>query len=364
MLLDAPAPDLTPAQSAKRDEILHLLEHGPWSDSLSLTFIVTNKCNLRCTHCNVKEWLTHKAEADYPFEQMLEWAEQIAAFKGQPKKYAGLIGGEVTTVPERLEKCVHMLADRGWAITLISNLTKLPEDIEFLRKVDRIQISVDGLSEDHDKQRGKGTFATTYRNLRRLFQADLGNNIIVQACLPSDYGEEKCRRFLEAMVYAGADPSKVSFGGMTTGYDDREIARDKLPLKHTYLAHKPCCEYKVMSNFTITPDGDVFSSYHGVGRPNHRLGTIQDSPETIRERFRNMVGRLVWVNDPKCLECPALKRCWGMFCFQIFKYGNTPKPSDHCQQERMIELNEEWIKRHGNDIATGIPIGEVRDFCS
>jgi radical SAM protein with 4Fe4S-binding SPASM domain len=257
-----------------------------------------------------------------------------------------------------------MLADKGWGITLITNLTKLPEDINFLKKVDRIQVSIDGLPEDHDRQRGKGTFATTYRNLRRLFKAGLGNSIIVQACLPNDYNEEKRRHFLEAIVYAGAAPERISLGGMTTGYDDRDIPRDKLPVEYTYLSHKPCCEYQVMSNFTVTPDGNVFASYHGVGRSSHRLGTIEDSPETIRERFRNMAERLVWANDPKCLECPALKRCWGMFCYQIFKYGNTPKPSDYCQQERMIELNAEWIKKHGDDITKGIPTGEDREFCS
>lgn len=355
---DGVLPPLSPENESRKQEILDKLESGPWSDAVDVTLILTKKCNLRCGHCFVKEWLTWAAEPDFPMDKAIDWMEGLATHRGFSKgseKWAALIGGEALTVPERLREAVNRLHDLGWSLLLTTNMTRLPDDYEFMRKCKRIQVSIDGLREDHDRQRGEGTFAQTCRNIRKLLLSGF-DNVFAQASLPINYSPEKRVRFVESMVYLGIPADRLILGYVTTGYDQKDVVdTGKIGENRTELVHVPCCEYRVMSSFSITPEGDVFASYHGVGRDNHRLGTIDDNFDTITRSYRSTVGRAVWLNDEKCLSCPALELCWGMKCLQVYKYGNTPKPSDYCERDLMIEL----VDKHNESIASGSCVSTI-----
>lgn len=319
-----------------------MLRRLNWFDSLieieksrrcTFTVVLTRHCNLRCSHCNVHEWLDTKTEGFYPLSKLNSFIEKLRE-AGKSEFYFQLIGGEVLSKYDRLSSFISEFKD--YWISMTTNLVNLPEEHDILKNV-RISVSVDGLPEDHDRIRGQGTFKKTFKNIDRMTKE--GHELQIQASLDYSYfkDKDKLAKFIGLMKYVGVKEEDVSAGLIVPersclGVDDMFI--EGLSKNAPYKV--PCCSYRFMSNFVVTPDGKLWNGYYNVGKHEDCLGTLDDDLNVMREKYKDCILRSHFGKDENCTTCPAIKYCWGLYCHNTFKY-NDLKPSSLCNKEKIIE---------------------------
>ncbi|MEV0768684.1 radical SAM protein [Nocardia salmonicida] len=144
-----------------------------------LQVLLTERCNLRCTHCAVPE-------EDSPAEQELTGAQWrlflTRVLEGGVRRIV-LSGGEALLRRDCLPLAEHALVQGAQAVIIVSNGTVLRRStLDPLSALQRrwpnllLHISIDGATpESHELIRGKGTFERTMAGLRRLRAA--GGNI-------------------------------------------------------------------------------------------------------------------------------------------------------------------------------------------
>jgi radical SAM protein with 4Fe4S-binding SPASM domain len=140
-----------------------------------VVWLATNVCNLRCLHCSSDsgEALVDELRTD----EVLTLLNDLAAW--------GVIdlaisGGEPLLRPDLFE-IVEYAVQRGFSVGLGSNGTTLTNgNLERLRRLglSRLQISLDGLSEAHERLRGeKGLFGLAVENIRKSLSHGLRTNV-------------------------------------------------------------------------------------------------------------------------------------------------------------------------------------------
>lgn len=305
------------------------------SDSCSIVIIITRHCNLRCSHCNVHEWLDTKTEGFVDVQKIKNFIEKL---KKIGKKHFSIqfIGGEVLTVFDRLSNLIEELKDHS--LTTTTNLVNLPKNHEILRHL-KISVSLDGIPEDHNQIRGIGTFEKTYKNIDILIRE--GHEICVQSALPNEYfnqDTEKLKKFIGMLCYIGVKKENI-YTGLVVPFcansENDSYFINNLSKNAPYKL--PCCAYRFMSNFIITPDGSVWNGYYNVGAKKDCLGSLDDDLDTIRDNYTQCIKNSHFGKDKNCTSCPVIKHCWGLHCFNTFKYDENLKPSSLCQKEKIIE---------------------------
>ncbi len=140
-----------------------------------LQLLLTERCNLRCTHCAVPE-------EDSPAAHELssaEWMAFISVVIASGVRRIVLSGGEALLRRDCLEIAEHALKEGAEAVIIVSNGTVMQRSTyDPLAALQQqwpnlqLRVSIDGATEkSHDLIRGAGTFARTLAGMRRLRDA-------------------------------------------------------------------------------------------------------------------------------------------------------------------------------------------------
>lgn len=141
-----------------------------------LAFEVTNDCQLRCKHCYNEAGMKRKGELK---------SEEIIDIMRQFKYLGGtsvlLTGGEVF-LKNGIENILKYACSNFFRIVILSNGYSISEEIfQILEKNKEkiaIQISIDGMKENHDYIRGvSGAFEKTIGNVKRLISNEIAVSI-------------------------------------------------------------------------------------------------------------------------------------------------------------------------------------------
>lgn len=127
---------------------------------------VTNRCNLSCTHCLFRS--SPKEDDTLSHETLLKHINE--AYSLGCRLFV-LSGGEPLVYPKILELIEAILSHVGTSVVLLTNgllLEKIFTCKDFERARIRFQISLDGLPQEHDAIRGKGSFEKLKTNLAWL----------------------------------------------------------------------------------------------------------------------------------------------------------------------------------------------------
>ncbi|MCI5178752.1 MAG: radical SAM protein [Candidatus Electrothrix sp. AW3_4] len=120
---------------------------------ISATLKLTTQCNLSCKHC---PWLKQQ-NTDMPTEQ---WKDIIQKLQNRGVKFLVFEGGE-PTLREDLQELIEFGQSLGMLTLVVTNCTHSLRDYS----PEMFLISLDGLQEEHDILRGKGTFDLVLKNL-------------------------------------------------------------------------------------------------------------------------------------------------------------------------------------------------------
>lgn len=143
----------------------------PQEVSLQLTY----RCNLRCVHCY--QWNEQGFFRDYSAEKQrteLDVAviedvlrttapvrSKLFLWGGEPLMHSRF--GEVAELLERYPRTVNMCTNGLLFKRKLDDLLRIGENLNLL-------VSLDGLGDDHEALRGRGTFAKTTENIRRVLE--------------------------------------------------------------------------------------------------------------------------------------------------------------------------------------------------
>ena len=139
----------------------HLPERVP-SKELTLLFLINRGCNLRCSFCDLWEGVEN-----IPFEKAIAVLDDAVQIGTQT---VVLTGGEPFIHP-RFFDIVKAAKARGLTVNVTTNGTLIDKHWEqiTLCGVDSLSFSIDGLSQTHDRIRGRsGAWEKTVQGLKRV----------------------------------------------------------------------------------------------------------------------------------------------------------------------------------------------------
>jgi len=155
---------------------------------------ITEKCNLRCTHCYQEDY---SSEGEMSFEELSSVADKLIQdlSKWNKKGKIAITGGEPFVKSELFPLLEYLNESPQIAnIYILSNGTlideKICKEIVNIKKVSRVQISLDGASaRTHNAIRGQGTFEKAIEAIKLLNNhADYGIKVNIMFTL------QKCNK--------------------------------------------------------------------------------------------------------------------------------------------------------------------------
>jgi len=127
-----------------------------------LIWLVTTKCNLKCSHCYAAKFADGELSLEEKFSVVRD-AVQTGI------KEINLTGGEILLHKDGL-KLINYIAEQGMDLNVFTNGTTLSEKVvkELAKNEVFVLLSLDGAKkESHEQIRGVGTWELTISGARR-----------------------------------------------------------------------------------------------------------------------------------------------------------------------------------------------------
>lgn len=138
---------------------------------LTATLSIENKCNLNCKHCWDKMLNISKKKIQTPNFEMIKMA--LDKLKKEQILHLVLTGGEIF-LRKDIWEILKYIKKQKFFLTVLTNGTLL-KTIEIQRllaiidkRTDIVQISLDGLENSHNIQRGANVFSNVIETIKRL----------------------------------------------------------------------------------------------------------------------------------------------------------------------------------------------------
>lgn len=116
------------------------------------TVCLTNRCNLRCRYCYGASY--DRNHREFTTQELVDLIDTLA---DMGTKYISLNGGEAL-LRDDLETIVDKINEKKILSHLSTNGLLIKDKITLMKKIGSIAISIDGLRESNDANRGVGTY--------------------------------------------------------------------------------------------------------------------------------------------------------------------------------------------------------------
>lgn len=293
----APVKRLTPVKSP--DPSLRYLE-----------LQITDKCNLTCRHCYIK----NRGNKELPMKQVKEILVEFEQMQG----LRVLISGGEPILHSRFEEINEMLPQFFLRKVLFSNGILL--DINKIKKlnVDEIQISIDGLERAHDSLRGKGTYRLAIKSLQ--LSLDHGFQVSIATMIhPENLGDfdkmERLFKEMDAKEWTVDVPCKTGRLEQNTEFQiSPEVGGGYLKYGYTGGLHsaKPgfACGSHLMA---VMANGKASKcSFYS----DNTVGRIEEGLKTCWQRIRP-----IRLDELQC-NCDFIESCRGGCRYRAGLYGD------------------------------------------
>ncbi len=123
---------------------------------------VTNRCNLRCTYCyaNIGGRFNKNCD-DFTTAELKRY---ITEMKALGTRWIIFLGGEPLLRPD-IGELINHVNNQGMLCELVTNGTLIDENIEKIKDVDLLCISIDGNESSNDITRGNGSYKRSLKGL-------------------------------------------------------------------------------------------------------------------------------------------------------------------------------------------------------
>lgn len=348
------------------------MDHQNLKGLANLYLHVTNGCNLNCVHC-------YNRSNPRQISRVMDIDECARVLKNAAAagfRKAVITGGEPLVHPMRraLIDAMASLKDGLGPMKLVLR-TNLVENLSsrFLRQlvqsINQIVISIDGDEKTHDERRGRGTYARTVNNLKRLRALTSSANLEIAAALTDRqiHGTEGAAvkalchelgirfRFRQILPIGRGEEM-----GLNMECNMCLIgATDDLLMNSTLV--KSC---GLGTNLYVAPDGACFPCHSMTGK-RHHLGNMGESGLANILEGNDRYRRYSVDTNRKCGLC-ALRYLCGGFCRAWGNREDPDAPPGECEPlfkraQSVLGLAMEYLDLDFEKWqAAGLPALEIR----
>ena len=313
------------------------------SQGLMINFIPSYNCNLACPYCIQGHNKSCKKMSISEVSAVIKFAEQqILESKGRIKGiFPFLYGGEpMLSKQELIFFCseIKRISDLHGIkpnYTMTSNMTLFDDSmLDMMREYQiHVQVSIDGLKEEHDKRRiyknGQGTYDIIINNLKKLCAAGLKHLITIRLNIDKDNLKHAEEIFNSVKEYS----DDVYFGylreysDLNANYKNDCIAVDKYydittevfdeilkknnRLLYPSLGKKSPCSINSENKFFIDPYLNVYKCDMLLNQPECRAGTLDLDGNFHKEAGYYQQMSFSPFEFEKCRNCKYLPICGG-----------------------------------------------------
>jgi uncharacterized protein len=334
--------------------------------------IVTYNCNLRCKYCyetNLKEhgsnWL-ERAFNEQEVDAVYNIITTLDAKCEQKTKIITLYGGE-PLLPQNMQVVMYIMQKGlklGYRFRAITNGVSLREYAPDLKKegLDKVQVTLDGLGEIHDKRRckadGTGTFDEIVEGIDEARKAGIMINLRITLD-PSNF--DNVKSLLDFIVDRGWHQDKnvapylakvwdqprseyspimpwdeavlKMIDLVASSRDFRFLVRGltsvnslgRLFFSNEWYPHFYCCEANSNSIF-YDPHGNMYTCWESVGQEEHSIGKFRPKIE-FNENSKLWLSRNIF-NVSACRSCKYATLCGGGCPIRAYyKTGSIMSPN-------------------------------------
>lgn len=346
------------------------------SDTVTLTVCPTIGCNFDCPYC---------FENHHAGRMSQEVQDDVVALAGRMLKASGAgelavvwFGGEPLLMPDIIEALsVRLMAlceevHAEYRATIVTNGYLLTQDIADMLgrcKVERAQITLDGIGPEHDKTRhlagGGPTYERIVDNLRTLhlpFKVDLRHNVYE--------GNRDQRTPLKDLVKAVAAESGNEIEYYASPVQDSSAAKERNQQVTTICresqgeveefqetepfrsAKSHYCGASCLYGLGMNDKGELFKCMESVDKAEESFGHARtwdpldpigtaEAPDRITEYLNSTLPE----NDPECRDCVFLPQCAGGCPYQRIHSGKACVVYRHTPEKYVLGLYNRYRKQ-------------------
>ncbi|HDS03141.1 MAG TPA: radical SAM protein, partial [Firmicutes bacterium] len=347
------------------------------NDSMAVHILTTTNCNFDCLYCyqngiDRTESLT-KSSVNTILEYFKNFVEDHAHVKhiniilhgGEPTyhwKYTKDILNGLKGIFENARITYHtQIVTNGYLLT--------EEKVNLLAKhnLNRVQLTIDGLKEIHDKRRRLKTGGSSFNMIVSNMKYIVENNIIskVDLRINFDYNNyndiEPLLDYLKEII--DIKRINLSFGWISNTIKDTEASDyvgkygvqsadvPELYIKLFVLAKKmgfemqyfftfdAMCTSKQKNSFVISPSGKIYKCLSMVGRDEGVIGHIDDYNPNLKNYYFEHLYK-----DCFNRNCEFIPICHTGCRFEAYLLTNNMDNISACRYNEMKKVNEGLLK--------------------
>jgi uncharacterized protein len=322
-------------EEEERDELykIKFLTYFQRFQGRHATFVITPTfhCNYNCVYCY---------ESSRPAIYMDDVTEnnivKLVKQMGLDGFHITWFGGEPLLNFKRIksltEKILELKIEYG--ADIITNGYLLDEEkLSMFEKlhINSIQLTIDGIKEEHDKRRphvsGASSFDKIIENLDVFFAKDRKINMNIRVNIDKNNESQyyPLHAFLKekypkiniapAFVFIKDTNCKSYTDCMISGLEKLKFNLGIAQKMHTPVSVYPYtrpveCIARSMLSFVIGANGDIYKCYENIGNQGKRVGNI-NSEEFNSALYSRWIMGADPLTDEKCIECKLLPVCHG-----------------------------------------------------
>ena len=201
---------------------------------LLVVLVTNNGCNLKCRYCYGT--YSERKEKDYTAIELLKIIDEL---KELGTNILLTHGGEIL-VRKDIDEIFNYAKHKGFYISVNINGFNVPNKINTLKQLDAICISLDGREENHDKNRGKGSYKIAVEAIDLLKKNNIP--VIIHSTLTKDntedmeylaqFAKDKNLRAQYSILYKSLEAETKFQEIILDDKEIRETVKKILELKH------------------------------------------------------------------------------------------------------------------------------------
>ncbi len=279
---------------------------------------ITNRCNLSCKHCYLKD--PGKLEIDPgTFEKAVSQFEEMGGLKL-------MISGGEPLIHSRFQELMEILSSYELRVVILSNGTLIDRTTagKLSNYVHEVQISIDGIH-THDLLRGKGSFTRSMKGISNLIEYGIPVSIatMVHKFNINEF-EEMEKLFSEKGAISWSVDVPCITGSLLKNMDlvlDLKEAAKFLKYGFGSGAHESTGDHTCGSHLcSVAPDGSVSKCGFFENEP---AGDVND----LRSAWRNLCKSYLWrLDELECKDCEVLFECRGGCRWRAKQYKGILAP--------------------------------------
>ncbi|MFH1478217.1 MAG: radical SAM protein [Candidatus Omnitrophota bacterium] len=183
------------------------------------TIYLTYACNFRCKHCYGKygERYDNRESDDFTmhFDRVEYIVKKLAKYGC---RYIALLGGE-PLLHKDISKIINIIRTYGIEVAIVTNGSLIEANVDKLKKVSTLTISIDGDEEANDFLRGRGRYRRSLELIKKLKQYRI--NLHISTTLY----KKSIDKIEDLLIFAGKHNVLVGFCPlMYQSYLDNDLA--------------------------------------------------------------------------------------------------------------------------------------------